>query len=322
MTTSGTTRHETRTRCGAWGRIPPRYEVVRCLGQGGMSCVYLAYDRETDRRVALKFLDSLDAGLRERFRREARIVARLDDPSIVRIDDTGEFEGRAYIALQYVDGGNLADAALGRRDLLRVMRSVASALRHAHDHGIVHRDVKPENILLDRAGHAIVTDFGIARDRLGCSGPTVSLDGQVVGTPHYMSPEQARGDLDLVDERSDIFSFGATLYHKLTGTPPFVGESMVDVLHAVIHRPPVRPRALAADLPRSLESIVMRCLAKRRRDRYPDMRSLLGNLDEVLAGHALLTTRAGLFARAAGRLRTVLKSWSVRRTVIYADTSR
>ena len=136
----------------AWGSIPPRYEVVRCLGQGGMSCVYLAFDRETEQRVALKFLDSADPGLSERFRREAGLVARLDHPSIVRVCASGEFDGRHYIALEYLDGGPLAPGRRSPAQVLPVLRDVASALSHAHSRGVIHRDVKPDNVLVGRDG--------------------------------------------------------------------------------------------------------------------------------------------------------------------------
>ena len=161
------------------------------------------------------------------------------------------------------------------------MRQVAEALAHAHDEGIVHRDVKPENILVDTDGRGYVTDFGIARDLRGDTGSTISHDGQILGTPELMSPEQARGDVRAVDARTDVYAVGATLYYKLTDRMPFSGDTIVDLLHAVIHEEPVFPRSYRADIPRELEALVLRCLRKRAGDRYGSMREMIAALDRL-----------------------------------------
>src|SRR5262245_39412129 len=170
---------------------PAKYELVRRLGRGGAGVVWLARDRELGRPVALKFLLHARPADFERFRREARYTARLDDDAIVKIYETGESGGRPFIAMQYVDGSNLAEAAPDRDAIVKISRRIALALRHAHSQGIVHRDIKPQNILLDREGRAYVTDFGVARDLRREAGATLNSDEWIVGTPALMSPEQA-----------------------------------------------------------------------------------------------------------------------------------
>ena len=264
--------------------VPEKYVIERRLGQGASGTVYLARDTTLGRSVALKYL-SLDRPAEvERFFREARLTARLRSPAIVQIYEAAEFAGSPYIAMQYIAGGNLAAAALDTPGTLRVMRQVAEALAHAHDEGIVHRDVKPENILVDTDGRGYVTDFGIARDVRGDMGETISHDGQILGTPELMSPEQARGDVRAVDARTDVYALGATLYYKLTDRLPFSGETLVDLLHAVIHEEPVFPRTHRADIARELEALVLRCLRKRAVDRYGSMREVIAALDRLTTG--------------------------------------
>jgi serine/threonine protein kinase len=263
---------------------PPGYELVRELGRGGAGAVYLGHDLTLDRDVAIKFLRDATPGDVERFRREARFTARLERAAIVQVYELGESDGSPYIAMQYLDGGNLAQAELDHAGVARVVREVAAALGHAHRAGIVHRDVKPENILLDGEGHAYIADFGIARDLRGGLGETISTAGQIIGTPALMPPEQARGDIEAIDARSDVYAIGATLFVKLAGRYPFEGTSLVDVLHAVIHDPPPMPRAIDATIPRELETIVVRCMRKARDDRYATMDDIVVALDAYLAG--------------------------------------
>jgi tetratricopeptide (TPR) repeat protein/predicted Ser/Thr protein kinase len=265
--------------------VPPeRYEIVRELGRGGAGAVYLARDRQLERPVALKFLQRARPADMERFVREARFTARLNDPAVVQVYEAGEAQGVPYIAMQYVDGGNLATADMDVRVVLDVARQVALALTHAHREGIVHRDIKPENILVDKGRRAFLTDFGIARDLRGELGATISSEGQVMGTPALMPPEQAKGAVQDVDARSDVYALGATLYTKLTGRWPFEAGNIVDLLHKVIHEQPALPRSLNPAIPREVEDLIVRCMRKRRADRYPSMAEVARALDDCLRG--------------------------------------
>jgi len=263
---------------------PARYEILRELGRGGAGAVYLATDRQLRRPVALKFLQHARPADMERFVREARFTARLNSPSVVQVYEAGEAQGVPFIAMQYVDGGNLATMDLDVRGVLEVARDVAHALAHAHREGIVHRDIKPENILVDRGRRAFLTDFGIARDLRQELGETISAEGQIMGTPALMPPEQAKGAVHEVDARSDIYSLGATLYTKLTGHWPFDKPNVVDLLHAVIHEQPPLPRSLNPAIPREVEDLIVRCMRKRRADRYPTMADVAKALDGCLRG--------------------------------------
>src|ERR671931_1061130 len=206
-----------------------RYRVVRKLGTGGMANVYLAEDQELGRRVAIKMLNDRHAGddqFVERFRREAKNAAALSHPNIVSIYDRGEAEGTYYIAMEYLDGRSLKELILSRGPApvsvaVDYARQMLSALRFAHRNGIVHRDIKPHNVLVDDEGHLKVTDFGIAR--AGAS--QMTEEGSIIGTAQYLSPEQARGTS--VDQTSDLYSTGIVLFELLTGSVPFSGETPV-----------------------------------------------------------------------------------------------
>jgi len=213
-----------------------RYNLERELGQGGMATVYLARDVRHDRPVAIKVLESERSILlgAERFDREIKVLARLRHPFVLPLHDSGEAAGALYFVMPYVDGESLRarftrESTLPVDDVVAIARQIADALDYAHDEGVIHRDVKPENILLSRHGHAMLADFGIARGALLASGapatsPGLTLSGTAIGTADYMSPEQALGETD-IDGRSDVYSLGCVVYEALAGHAPFSGPN-------------------------------------------------------------------------------------------------
>ena len=263
-----------------------RYRIQRKLGAGGMADVYLAEDQELGRRVAIKILNGRhanDAQFIERFRREAKNAAALNHPNIVSIYDRGEAEDTYYIAMEFLDGRTLKELIVGHgaapvRVAIEYARQILSALRFAHRHGIVHRDIKPHNVLVDREGRVKVTDFGIAR--AGTSQMTET--GSIVGTAQYLSPEQARGGE--VDQRSDLYSLGVVLYELLTGKTPFEGDTPVEVAMKHLSNAPKPPSELRKDIPPELDMVVLRALAKDPNDRYQSADEMEGDLDRVARG--------------------------------------
>jgi serine/threonine protein kinase len=266
-----------------------RYQVVRKLGAGGMANVYLAEDQELGRGVAIKILNDRHANdeqFVERFRREAKNAAALSHPNIVSIYDRGEAEGTYYIAMEYLDGRTLKELIVQRGPApvtvsVEYARQVLSALRFAHRHGIVHRDIKPHNVLVDAEGRVKVTDFGIAR--AGASQMTEA--GSIVGTAQYLSPEQARGGD--VDQRSDLYSLGVVLYELITGTLPFNGDTPVEIAMKHLSTVPEPPSERRPDIPRDLDLIVMRALAKDPDDRYASAEEMDADLERFLRGAAI-----------------------------------
>ena len=255
--------------------VAGRYSLSRELGRGGMGVVYLANEVDLDRPVAIKLLPpdrAANARLRARFLQEARTAAKLSHPNIIPIHAVDEIGGFVFFAMAYVDGETLADRVRERgplppSDAARLLREVAWALAHAHAHGVVHRDVKPDNILLERGtGRALVADFGIAAAEEGAA-------GEITGTPEYMSPEQALGKP--VDARSDLYAFGATAYFALSGRLPFTGRTPTEVLAKQVNVQPPPLAEAAGGLPKRLAQAVERCLAKRPEHR-PQSAEILG----------------------------------------------
>ena len=259
-----------------------RYQVLRQIGSGGMADVWLAEDTHLQRRVALKILHrrfAQDREFVERFRREAEAAAGLQHPNIVAVYDRGEFEGAHYIAMRYVEGPTLKqliDSGLTPAQAVPLVRQVLEGARFAHRHGIVHRDLKPQNVIVDEEGKAMVTDFGIAR--AGVS--EITQTGSVMGTPHYLSPEQAQGhDVTSV---SDLYSIGVILYEALTGRVPFEGESAVAVAMKQVSQVPQRPSSINPSISPALDAVVMRALEKDPGQRFQSADAFIAALDQAM----------------------------------------
>jgi eukaryotic-like serine/threonine-protein kinase len=266
-----------------------RYVIKRKLGSGGMADVYLAEDQELGRRVALKLLDdrhASDEQFVERFRREAQSAAGLNHPSIVSIFDRGQAEGTYYIAMEFLDGRTLKELLVRNGPTpppiaIDYARQILGALAFAHRHGIVHRDIKPHNIIVRPDGRLKVTDFGIARS--GASQMTEA--GSIVGTAQYLSPEQARGAP--VDPRSDLYSLGIVLYEMLTGKVPFTGDTPVEIAMKHLSQVPDPPSKLRPEVPHDLDAVVMRALAKDSDQRYGSAEEMDADLARVARGVAV-----------------------------------
>ena len=266
-----------------------RYRIIRKLGSGGMANVYLAEDQELGRRVAIKILNDRHANddqFVERFRREAKNAAGLSHPNIVSIYDRGEAEGTYYIAMEFLDGRSLKELIVGRGPApvnvaIDYTRKILDALRFAHRNGIVHRDIKPHNVIVDAEGRVKVTDFGIAR--AGTSQMTEV--GSIIGTAQYLSPEQAKGAP--VDQTSDLYSVGIVLYELLTGKVPFSGDSPVEIAMKHISAVPEPPSAHRPDVPEDLDLIVLRALGKTPEERYPSAEAMDEDLGRVAQGLAV-----------------------------------
>jgi predicted Ser/Thr protein kinase len=267
--------------------IADRYELEELVGTGGMSTVFRAHDRQLERRVAIKILHehyAEDPEYLERFRREARAVARLSHPNIVTVIDRGDDGGRQYIVFEHVEGENLKELVVrsGRlpvRRALELALDVANGLAFAHDHGLVHRDVKPQNVLLSREGEVKVTDFGIARSLHVEHG--VTQTGTVLGTGEYLAPEQASGKQ--VSPATDVYSLGVVLWELLAGDVPFVGENFVAVALRHVNEPPPSLRERRPDVTPRLEAAVDRALAKDPGQRFPSMAAFAKELRACLA---------------------------------------
>nr|WP_216622683.1 serine/threonine-protein kinase [Corallococcus exercitus] len=263
-----------------------RYEPVRFLGQGGMGQVFLAYDPLLRRNVALKFVRDGDPELARRFLSEARAQARVRHERVCEVYEVGEVRGHAFIAMRYVEGPSLGQLShsLTLEQRVWVLCQAAEGVHAAHRVGLVHRDLKPGNILVERSEDGgflpFVMDFGLARDWREDS----TTPNAVLGTPHYMPPEQARGEGHRLDRRADVYALGATLYALLTGQPPFTGGTEKEVLAKLQSEPPPRPRLLEPDIPEDLEAVVLKCLQKERPLRYDSVRAFTDDLERFLSG--------------------------------------
>ncbi len=273
------------TTAPASARHIGRYVVLRPLGRGGFGCVFLARDPCLDRLVAIKLAKAMsDApeGWQEVFLREARTIARLKHPHIVSVYDAGEYEGGVYIAMEYIDGGSLRDrvakGALPLEEALRIMVQVADAVHYAHKRGLVHCDLKPANILLDRNGSVKVADFGLAL----WEEARHARRGELSGTPAYMAPEQVKGKLHYADGRADVWALGVILYELLTGKRPFTGDDREQIYDEVLHREPKPLRQVDESIPVELDELCARCLRKDVSQRLPTAHDLKVALTQSL----------------------------------------
>jgi eukaryotic-like serine/threonine-protein kinase len=268
------------------------YELIRELGRGGMGVVYEARQKGLERSVAIKMILASHLASPElvrRFQAEAKAAARLRHSNIVHIHDVGQLHGQDFFAMEYIDGQSLAerisDGPVDVPTAVRLLATVARAVEHLHEQGVVHRDLKPSNILLDADGQPYVTDFGLAK--VFAAGPEMTATGVIAGTPSYMAPEQASGRRAEIGPASDVYSLGAILYELLTGVPPFRAESPLDTLMDVLSGDPETPRTLNPHVPRGLELICLKCLAKEPGERYPSASALADELDRFARGEVL-----------------------------------
>jgi serine/threonine-protein kinase len=342
--------HQPHRRVEPAGALPRdfgEYELLEELGRGGMGVVYKARQKSLDRLVALKMIlrgDLASAADLARFRAEAESAARLEHPHIVPVYEVGACDGQAYFSMKYVEGTTLAavvaDGPLPPHQAAAIVSAVARAVHHAHQQGILHRDIKPSNVLLASGGRQppddvallqdaessgglrpplaeyqpFVTDFGLAKRVEG--GPSLTRTGAILGTPSYMSPEQAAGSRGTIGPASDIYSLGAVLYELLTGRPPFQAASAVDTLMLVLEQEPVPPRRLNPGVDRELEMICLKCLEKPADLRYASAGKLADDLDAFLHGEPIAARPSGMAYFVLSLLRethqaAVLENWGL-----------
>jgi serine/threonine-protein kinase len=288
------------------------YELLEEIGRGGQGVVYRAHQKSLNRTVALKVIGfgpwTTETHLK-RFRREAEAAARLEHPCIVPIHEVGERDGQCYFSMKFVEGGQLdevvrsatADSSCGEREPMPIRRAaelivkVARTVHYAHEHGILHRDIKPGNILLDQNGEPHLTDFGLARLVEGESTVTATLD--VLGTPSYMAPEQAAGEHTKVSKATDVYGLGAALYQLLTGQPPFAGGTTYETIKLLLDTEPRPPRLLNPKINRDLSIICLKCLEKDPQRRYSSALALAEDLERWLRREPIQARRTGVFTR-------------------------
>lgn len=284
---------------GASLSLGERYEIGRCLGEGGMGRVLLAFDRQLGRSVALKFLTHGDPAVLRLFLNEARAQARVQHEHVLEIYDSGELDGQPYISMRYVAGGTLAEvgASLPLEPRVRLLAQVAEGLHAAHREGLLHRDVKPSNVLVERTPdgelNALVTDFGLAT---GIEEAAATDGDTIAGSPHYIAPERLSSPT-AVDRRSDVYSLGITLYRLLTGELPFSGQNTMEVLRKTLYEDLPPPRQRLPSLPVELEAIILRCTAHDPDQRYASARAVAADLQRYLDGEVVEAYAAGLAYR-------------------------
>ena len=273
---------------GLAAELSDRYTIEREVGAGGMATVYLAHDKKHERKVAIKVLrPELAAAMgAERFPREIRTVAQFNHPHILSLYDSGEAAGFLYYVMPFVDGESLGERLarekqLPVQDAIRILREVADALAYSHARGVVHRDIKPGNVLLS-GRHAVVTDFGVAKALTASGGDKVTTVGIALGTPTYMAPEQAMGEAN-IDHRADIYALGILGYEMLAGRPPFEAASAQALLAAQVMETPVDIQKVRPGIPVLLNDAIMRCLAKNPADRWQSADELITQLEAVAA---------------------------------------
>ena len=290
-----------------------RYEIEERLGQGGMGQVYLGRDPQTGERAAIKVLSAAlaqEEGFLERFQREIEALRKFSHPHIVRLFEDGVDNGAPWFAMEYVPGGTLLDLLRSERRLdwrraYALAIETCSALKAAHDQGVVHRDLKPSNLLIDPDEHVHLTDFGVAQSYAASQRLTVT--GGVIGTAEYMSPEQAAGQR--ATRQSDLYSLGAVMYAMVTGRTPFTGNSTVEVMHKHRYGLFDRPRAVLPDLPRQVDDTICKLLEKNPDKRYPDAYVLMRHLQQQLdrdSAEGNAPTAAGATSVEASQTSTVI----------------
>ena len=275
------------------------YVLEKEIGRGGMGIVYQATRQSDELSVAIKMIlkgDFATDADRQRFETEAQASAKLDHPNIVPIYEIGEFQGRSFFCMKLIEGQSLSER-LARGPMpparaARIMDQISDAISFAHQQGILHRDLKPSNVLLDEEGSAYIADFGLAKENH--SRVSLTRSGAILGTPSYMSPEQAAGQKGEVGVPSDVYSLGAILYNMLTGRPPFLGASPVETVLMVLEQDPVAPRILNRRADRRLEMIAMRCLQKPQDLRYPDAKSLNHDIKAFLRNDSVAASEGRL----------------------------
>lgn len=267
-----------------------RYEIIKLLGEGGMGSVYQAYDVALDRYVALKFIHSRDPAAKKRLILEGRAQARLDHPGICKVYEVGEEEHQIFVAMQYVQGDTLEKLAkeLTVEQKIKVMADAALALHVAHKEGLIHRDIKPSNIMVEKnqdgSLHPCILDFGLVKE---VANKGITVTGEILGTPCYMAPEQAKGRTDNLDRRTDVYALGATLYEIFTDRPPFEGFSPMEVLLQVLKVEPKPMRDLDPTIPQDIDTIVLKCLEKEPQRRYDSAKALAEDLNRYLDGTSI-----------------------------------